>query len=122
MAEELTEREKTFIEALLENGGDIKEAAATAGYNADYGYLLRHRLSKEIINAAQEYFAVHAVKAANKVVKSIDADMPNSTQLAAALALLDRVGIIKKDPTLENLAAKANIFILPPKDDAKDKD
>ena len=120
--EEQTHNENAFIEQLILNGGDIREAAAAAGFNEHYGYTLRRRLAKRIVEATHDYFAVHSIQAASRVVKSIDGEMPNSTQLTAALALLDRVGIIKKDTTLETLAAKANIFILPAKDDTKDKE
>ncbi len=123
MEEELTQEQKDdlFIEYLIHNGGNIEEASELSGHHRKYGTQLRKRLAKRIIEAANDYIATNAVKAASRMIKSIDGEMPNSTNLAAALALLDRVGIIKKDPTLENLAAKANIFILPAKDEHKEE-
>src|SRR5229473_3557835 len=56
------------------------------------------------------------VKAAAKIVNSMDAEMPNPIHLQAANSLLDRVGIIKRDFAEENRnVIKANIFILPEK-------
>lgn len=113
---ELNEKESSFIDALLENGGNLKQAAATAGYCPDYAYKLRDRLAKAIPQAAQEYLAVHSLKAAAKIVNTIDEEMPNPLQLQAANSLLDRVGIIKRDFAEENRnVIKANIFILPEK-------
>lgn len=113
----LNSQEEIFIDALLHNGGNIKKAGEVAGYADHYCYLLRKRLTKHIIEATQDYFAVNAPKAAHRVVESIDAEMPNANNLNAALALLDRVGIIKKDLTAEQgPKIQANIFILPAKE------
>jgi hypothetical protein len=116
---ELTEQETKFIEALILNGGNLGAAAESAGYARNYGYALRSRLSKHIIDATKDYFAVHAIKAANRVIESIDNQMPNAVNLNAALALLDRVGISKKDLDSSE-TIKANVFILPAKDNEKD--
>lgn len=113
---ELDDRERKFIEILLENGGKLQKAAEEAGFHPGYAYKLRDRLSKAIIQAAQEHLALNSVKAAQKVIDSIDAEMPNPIHLQAATALLDRVGIIKKDPNAEQgTTIKSNIFILPEK-------
>lgn len=120
MNNDLTEQENRFIEELILNGGNIGQAAADAGYAKTYAYALRNRLSKYIIDATKDYFAIHAVKAANRVIESIDGTMPNAVSLNAALSLLDRVGISKKDVEGDGQAVKANIFILPAKDNEKE--
>jgi len=113
---DLDEQENTFVKALFENGGNIAQAAETAKYSFNYGYRLRDRLAKAITQAAQEYLAMNSVKAAAKIVNSMDAEMPNPIHLQAANSLLDRVGIIKRDFAEENRnVIKANIFILPEK-------
>lgn len=114
---ELNEKEKVFIEALLDNGGRLQDAAETAGYAKAYVYTLRKRLNKHIIEATKDYFSLHALRAASRVIESMDEKMPNPTNLAAALALLDRVGITKKDIDENAQTVKANIFILPAKND-----
>lgn len=111
----LNEKEELFIEKLIENGGHLQNAAEAAGYHRAYAYQLRKKLGKHIIEATQDYFAVNALNAASRVVNSINDKMPNMTNLNAALALLDRVGITKKDLSDQSTTIKANIFILPAK-------
>jgi len=112
---ELTTREDAFIHNLI-RGMPVKDAAIEAGFSDGmYGYALRKRLAKQIIDAAQDYLSMHSVKAALKIVESVDTTEPiNPLQLQAANSLLDRVGIIKKEPNT-GIAIKANIFILPEK-------
>jgi hypothetical protein len=113
----LSDREETFINNLLE-GQNLETAAENAGYSAGYGYLLKRRLAKHIVEAAENNLAMHAIKASRKVVSSIDAEMPNPIHLQAANSLLDRVGIIKKD-NIPVATIKANIFILPEKQESR---
>jgi hypothetical protein len=117
----LTDRELLFINTLIETGGSIKSAAEEAGYAPGYAYALRKRLSKFIAEAAQQYLAIHSVKAAKKVVDAMDEDIPNPVRLQAAQAVLDRAGVIKKDFTEKEQETgpviRANIFILPEKRD-----
>jgi hypothetical protein len=109
----LNDREEKFIQCLLEGkGNDV--AAREAGYTESYGYQLRKRLAKYIVDAAQDFLSIHAVKAAKHVVDTLDAEMPNPVKLQAAQSILDRVGVIKKD-SVPTTTIKANIFILPEK-------
>lgn len=112
---ELTDQETKFVEALFENGGKLQQAAIDSGYHPAYSYKLRDRLAKAITEASQIYLSMHSMKAAVKLVDSVDADMPNPVHLSAAQAVLDRVGIIKQNPTEAAPVIKANIFILPEK-------
>jgi len=112
---DLNEQERQFVELLFENQGNIKKSAEEAGFHPMYGYKLRDRLAKAITEAAQSYLAMNSMKAAVKLVDSIDDAMPNPIHVSAAQAVLDRVGIIKKDPNDGQQVIKANIFILPEK-------
>lgn len=112
---DLTEQENTFIKYLFD-GLSIKNAAREAGYNEYYGYTLRKRLSKAIIEAGNDHLAMHTIDATSRIINSINNPMPNPAQITAAMALLDRVGITKKDGS-EIKEIKANIFILPDKKD-----
>ena len=114
MSKELTTQEHNFIQNLYENGGHIANAARDAGYAPDYGYALKRRLAKEIVNAAKDYIAVHTVKAAIHMVNAIDAENPNPVQLNAAKEVLDRGGVARKDDT-PTVTIRPNIFILPEK-------
>lgn len=109
----LSNKEELFIQHLME-GMAVTKAAEAAGFNPTYGYPLRKKLAKHIINEAENYLAVHSVSAAKKLVDAISDDFPNAVQVQAANSLLDRIGIIKKDSTPQT-TIKANIFILPEK-------
>lgn len=111
----LDDRDQCFIDNLLNNGGNIRQASIDAGFsNGDYGYKVRRRLSKEIAEATQQWISFHGPKAAQKVIDTMDAEMPNPIQLAAAKDILDRAGVKLKEEVQE-VHVKANIFILPEK-------
>lgn len=112
---DLSTKEQTFIEALINNGGQVFKAAEEAGYNKTYATVLKKKLSKYIIEATQEHLALHAIKAADRVIASIDEEVPNNVRLNAANSLLDRVGLSKRELDTQP-SIKANIFILPEKD------
>ncbi len=112
----INDQEQLFIDHLLDNGGNVRQAARDAGYGTPdkYGYVLRKRLSKEIAEATQQFLAFHGPKAAHKIIDTMDAEMPNPIQLAAAKDILDRAGVKTKDDSTQ-VNVKANIFILPEK-------
>lgn len=112
----LTDREQSFIDHLLDNGGNAREAAELAGYShsEQYGYKLRRRLAKEIAEATQQYLAFNAPRAAKKLIDTMTDENPNPTQFAAAKDILDRAGTKVKEEVAQ-VNVKANIFILPEK-------
>ena|SRR5690348_8148321 len=121
MAKELTvlsDREQVFIDNLLENGGNVRQAYLDAGYSPsgvnNNPYTLRKRLAKEIAQATQQYIALHAPKAAHKVISMMDEEMPNPVHLTAAKDILDRAGAKVPDESSQ-VNVRANIFILPEK-------
>lgn len=118
LEDKLTEAEENFIELVLLNEGNVAKAARDIGITATHAYRLRKRLAKHIIQATHEYLAMHAPKAANRVIGSIDEELPNPTRLSAAFGLLDRVGVNQKDKQEEKPVLKQNIFILPEKSKA----
>lgn len=119
----LNEKEQTFIDALMDNGGNLIQAAEAAGYNTRYVYELRKRLSREIAQAALHYMSVHSIRAAKHVVDVMDGeyDIPNPIQLQAAKDILDRCGVKYVEPTEapQQVIVKPNIFILPEKREPK---
>lgn len=110
----LTDKQQMFVDALVSNGGKVKEAAEVAGIHWQYGYTLKKELARHIAEAAQAYLSLHAVKAVQKVIETMDAEMPNPVQLNAANSILDRAGV-KAVQEEEKATIKANIFILPEK-------
>lgn len=117
MANDLTplnETDSKFIDLLLENDGNVAATTRAMGICAPYGYVLKKKLARHIAEAAQNYLAAHAVKAAKKVVDTMDETMPNPVQLQAANSILDRTGV-KYVEEEKVIVVKPNIFILPEK-------
>lgn len=117
----LTEKEQNFISALMENGGNLQDAAEAAGYNRRYVYELRKRLSREIAEAALHYMSLKSIRAAHHVVEVMEGtgeeEIPNLIRFQAAKDILDRCGVKYIEPTEapQQVVVRPNIFILPEK-------
>ena len=72
---ELTEKQQSFLNHLVETQGDAKEAAKLAGYSSHYHHVVK-TLKSEIIELTQEVLANSAPKAAFKLVEIMDSKRP----------------------------------------------
>ena len=118
MNKEWTLKQKTFLDSLIECGGNAKQAAELAGYAEGSYTSVVKSLKKEILDIAEGILAQNAPKAAMKLVNIMDSDQPipqASIRLQAAQTLLDRVGISKTDKINVNVEGSNGIFILPAK-------
>tara|TARA_B100000131_G_C17760976_1_gene469208 strand:+ start:226 stop:621 length:396 start_codon:yes stop_codon:yes gene_type:complete len=118
MKKELTVKQKTFLDSLIECGGNAKQAAAIAGYAEGSYTSVVKSLKKEILDISEGILAQNAPKAALKLVNIMDSDQPipqANIRLQAAQTLLDRVGISKTDKLNLNVEGSNGIFILPAK-------
>jgi hypothetical protein len=120
---DLTEKQAKFLEALLENGdGDFRKAMNEAGYAAStpVGHVIS-ALNDEIIALTKNILALNGPKAALGIVGVMNnpEEMGGKNKLAAAMTILDRVGVSKKDQLEVTGPAVSGIFILPPKDKPK---
>ena len=118
MKKELTVKQKTFLDSLIECGGNAKQAAEIAGYAEGSYTSVVKSLKKEILDISEGILAQNAPKAALKLVNIMDSDQPipqASIRLQAAQTLLDRVGISKTDKLNLNVEGSNGIFILPAK-------
>jgi len=115
---ELNDQQKTFLNALFENGGNFSRACEVAGYSqGSIGYL-KESLADEIIERSRSILAGGAIKAANKLVATIDADeiqRGDNIRLQAAESLLNRVGLGKQETHNHNVQAVHGVVLLPPK-------
>ena len=108
-----------FIEALFspEIKGDIRAAMRKAGY-ADSTQIRQvvAPLKEQIIERAQLELALNVGKAVSGLISAIDepSKMGTNSKIKASEALLDRVGIIKKEPDTVKIPRGA-IFFLPKK-------
>ena len=118
MKKELTVKQKTFLNNLIECNGNAKQAAEIAGYAEGSYTSVVKSLKKEILDIAEGILAQNAPKAALKLVNIMDSDQPipqANIRLQAAQTLLDRVGLSKTDKINVNVEGSNGIFILPAK-------
>ena len=117
MKKELTIKQQTFLEKLLEAGGDPKTAAELAGYSGGH-YQLIKSLKTEILDLAEGILAQSAPQAALKLVQVMNSDTPMpqaSMRIQAAQTILDRVGLGKTERLDGTHKSEGGLFILPAK-------
>ena len=115
---ELTEQQQSFLTNLFENGGDATQAALDAGYSRGSVGWLRSSLANEIVERTKSILSVNALKAANRLVSTIDNPIPDrgdDLRLRAAESLLNRVGVAKQETVNHNVQAIHGVVLLPPK-------
>ena len=113
----LTEKQQSFLDYLIETGGNPKQAAELAGYSGNH-YQVIQTLREEIVDLASDVLARSAPQAAFKLIEVMNSDksMPQvNTKLQAAQTILDRVGVSKRERLDVNHNVNGGIFILPEK-------
>ena len=114
----LTEKQQSFLDNLIQTGGDPKKAAELAGYSGNYHQVIK-ALRQEVIELASDVLARSAPQAAFKLVDIMNSDHPIpqvSNKLTAAQTILDRVGVSKSDKLDVTHTSSGGIFILPEKE------
>ena len=114
----LTEKQQKFLDCLISTNGDPKQAAALAGYSGSNHYQVIASLKDEIIDLATNVLANSAPEAAFKLVEIMNTNRPIAqigNKLQAAQAILDRVGVVKKERLDVNHNVTGGVFILPAK-------
>ena len=120
MKKELTTKQQSFLDHLIETGGDPKEAAKLAGYAPNAHWQVTQALKHEIIDLASSILAHSAPKAAMRLVKVMDSDAPipqANIRLQAAQTILDRIGLGKTERMDVNHKVEGGLFILPAKEE-----
>ena len=115
---QLTPQQDRFLEILFENGGQVTAAAVDAGYSRGSAAWLKSTLADEIIERTKTILATNAMKAANRVISTIDNPAPergDDLRLKAAESLLNRVGVAKQEQINHNVTAMHGVVLLPPK-------
>ena len=113
----LTEKQQSFLNNLVETGGDFKKSAELAGYSGNHYQVLRS-LREEVVDLASDVLAREAPSAAFKLIEVMNSDKPipqANNKLQAAQTILDRVGVSKTDRIDVNHNTGGGIFILPEK-------
>ena len=115
---EISPQQENFLTNLFENGGNVTDAALTAGYAKGSVTWLKTSLADEIINRTKNVLSMNAFKAATRLVSTIDNPVPergDDLRFRAAESLLNRVGLGKQETTNVNVQAVHGIVLLPPK-------
>ena len=120
MKKELTTRQQSFLDSLVESGGDPKIAAEKAGYASNTHWQVTKALKNEIIDLASNILAQSAPKAAMKLVNVMESEQPipqANIRLQAAQTNLDRIGLGKTDRLDVSHKVEGGIFVLPAKEE-----
>ena len=113
----LTEKQQSFLDNLVETRGDFKKSAELAGYSGNHYQILKS-LKHEVVDLASDVLAREAPTAAFKLIEVLNSDRPvpqANYKLQAAQTILDRVGVSKTDRIDVNHNTGGGIFILPEK-------
>ena len=113
----LTKKQQTFLDCLITTNGDPRQAAELAGDSVNH-YQVIGALKNEIIDLATNVLANSAPEAAFKLVEIMNTNKPMpqiQNKLQAAQAILDRVGVVKKERLDINHNVSGGVFILPEK-------
>jgi len=116
----LTDKQQKFLDCLVTTNGDLKQAAELAGYSNGSHYQVVKALKDEIIDFATDILAHSAPEAAFKLVEIMNTNKPITqiqNKLQAAQAILDRVGVTKKERLDVNHNVTGGVFILPAKEE-----
>ena len=117
---ELTPQQVQFLDILFENGGNVTAAAIDAGYSRGSAGWLRKNLADEIVERTKDILSVNAMKAATRLISTIDNPMPergDDLRLKAAESLLNRVGVKAPEQVNHNVTAVHGVVLLPPKNE-----
>ena len=115
---ELTVKQQSFLDHLVETNGDAKKAAELAGYSGNHYQVLK-ALKNEVLELTTEVLAQSAPQAAFKLLDIMNSDAPipqANNKLQAAQTILDRVGIAKTERLDINHKVAGGIFIMPEKE------
>jgi phage terminase small subunit len=111
LSKQLTTKQESFLEHLLETGGNSKKAAELAGYTTHWAVV--KSLKNEIIDLASNILAQKLVT----VMESNEPIPQASMRVQAAQTILDRVGLGKRDTLDVKHEVTGGVFILPAKEE-----
>ena len=114
----LTDKQQSFLNHLVETNGDFKKSAELAGYSGNHYQVLKS-LREEVVDLASDVLAREAPQAAFKIIEVLKSNKPipqANYKLQAAQTILDRIGLSKTDKLDVNIEAdNGALFILPAK-------
>lgn len=117
-----TPMQDAFLSALSETKGDVRAAMRKAGYSDNTTMKeVVAPLRDQIMAVAEETMAMNAMKAVGGLIDTIDKPdaVGAKVRVAAIKELLDRVGLIRKEP-IQNALPPGAIIVMPPKNVEQD--
>jgi hypothetical protein len=119
MKKPTNEKQIEFFDRLIDNKGNVAQAAETVGYERSYAHVLARKYKEYLLERVESVLALEGIRAANVVVNAMheDGTVPNANiRLAAAQQVLDRIGVSKQERMSVDVSAGQGIFVLPKKD------
>lgn len=117
------ERQIKFFDHLIENGGNVAQAAEAAEYDRSYAYQLAKKYSTYLLDRVEGSIVINTVKAAKVVIDNMtdDGTIPSAKlRMDAALQILDRAGLVKTEKSEIRVEAPNGVLILPAKKEEAD--
>lgn len=120
-------KQQEFLRILFDKeiGGDPQLAKELAGYNEHYPVSrILATLKDEIVQRTKDYLVINGPKAAKELV-GVFADPSNKgakNTIAAAVQVLDRIGVIKEEPEPKVQEGPVSVIIIPAKTAQKIED
>jgi len=116
----LTDKQSTFLDHLFKSGGNVVESLEVAQYHPGSRSQVMYALRDEIVARTRAQLAMSTVKSARRLEEALDADgtIPTSqieVRLKAAMDILDRAGIGKKQEIDIKAEVVHGVVFLPPK-------
>lgn len=122
MADKRTEpqedKQLKFFDNLVDNGGNVAQAAEAAGYTLSYAYQLAKKYKEYLLDRVQGKIILHSVKAAKVLTDGLSDDGTEANtklRIDVAKDILDRSGIVKTEKSELKVDSPNGIFILPAK-------
>jgi phage terminase small subunit len=113
---QLTRRQAAFVDALLRNGGNKREAALEAGFSQHTAHVQAHEVMRlpHVIAALMERSMIELAGQAPKAINTLAVLMEGKSEyvrLEAAKDLLDRLGLRAPDRTDLRVAGDITVKI-----------
>jgi len=119
---ELTAKQELFLEYLFnsaEAGGEVKRAAALAGYSENASYALARTLRDQILARTEDHLVFSAAKAVQGLTGLMEEDNFKQTKadlkLKVVQDILDRTGVAKKQDIGVIVTSDTPLFFIPAK-------
>lgn len=117
------DQQRAFFDQLIENGGNVKQAADNAGYSTAYAFQLAKKYGDWLRDQVHGALHLNSIRAAKVITDTMDEDGKTPAaklRMEAAKDVLDRAGIVKNDKMQIEIGSEAGVILLPAKKEDND--